>query len=280
MGAKVHVLYCGYIKIAKYLTVSGGRFTVDIVKAATVPDRGRITLPVSTYLIEHNTGLYLVDTGLSREISPGGKYNRKAVESVLPKHLAALYHPFVPLGMTVTEQLGARGIKLEDIKAVLITHLDADHAAGLRSLEKAQRIIIPEDEAYWSVRTKYRMRQARNLWETTDYERLFYRGCQLGPMNRAIDVIGNESIMMVNLPGHTDGQAGVLVRDGNRSVLIAADAAFSPYNWENMCPAGLCADIALQKKTLEWIARTAADPACIQVLCSHDPGVQPQTIEI
>ena len=99
-------------------------------------------------------------------------------------------------------------------------------------------------------------------------------------MNSAIDVIGNESIMMVNLPGHTDGQAGVLVRDGNRSVLIAADAAFSPYNWENMCPAGLCADIALQKKTLEWIARTAADPACIQVLCSHDPGVQPQTIEI
>ena len=164
------------------------------------------------------------------------------------------------------------GIRPEDIKAVLITHFDADHVDGLRSVGNAGRIIVPEDEAYWSVRTKYRMRQVRELWETVTYERMFYRGYQLGPMNKAIDITGDGSVMMVNLPGHTDGQAGVIVRNGGRFVLLAADAAYSSYNWEEMKAPGLGADKKLQLKTLKWIAKTAGDPACMKVLCSHDPA--------
>ena len=258
---KIHILHCGYIRIQKELLDNGGRFSTDIAKAMIAPDIRRITLPVSAYLIEHPTGLYLVDTGLDRDTE-------------LPRHLTALYHPSVPGGMTVIEQLDTRGIKPEDLKAVLITHFDADNVAGLRSIGNAQRIIVPEDEAYWSVRTKYRMRQVRELWETVRYERLFYRGYQLGPMNRAIDITGDESIMMVSLPGHTDGQAGVIIRSGGKYVLLAADAAVSPRNWEEMKAAGLGAEKGLQLKTLNWIAKTAEDPGCVKVLCSHDPEVK------
>ena len=258
---KIHVLHCGYIRIAKDLLDNGGRFSTDIAGAMIAPDSHRVTLPVSVYLIEHPSGLYLVDTGLNNDID-------------LPMHLAALYHPYVPEGMTVREQLKARGIKPEDLTAVLITHFDADHVAGLRSVSDARRIIVPEDEAYWSVRAKYRMRQVRELWETVRYERLFYRGYLLGPMNRAIDITGDGSIMMVSLPGHTDGQAGVIIRNGDKCVLLAADAAISPHNWEEMKAAGLGAEKGLQLKTLEWIAKTADDPACIKVLCSHDPAVE------
>lgn len=256
---KIHVLHCGYIRIARGLMDNGGRFSTDIPKAMMTPDRDRITLPVSAYLIEHPAGNYLVDTGWS------GK-------PVLPKHLEALYHPSVPEGMTVADHLEKRGIRPEDIKAVLVTHFDADHVDGLRSVANARRIIVPEDEAYWSVRTKYRMRQVRELWETSAYERVFYRGHQLGPVNRAIDIAGDGSVMMVSLPGHTDGQAGVIFRSGDRFVLLAADAAYSSSNWEEMKAPGLGADRRLQLKTLEWIAKTAKDPACIKVLCSHDPA--------
>lgn len=166
----------------------------------------------------------------------------------------------------------------EDIKAVLVTHFDADHVAGLRSVSNAQRIIVPEDEAYWSVRAKYRIRQMRELWETVGYERLFYRGYQLGPMNRAIDITGDESIMMISLPGHTDGQAGLMIRECGKYVLIAADAAISSRNWETMRPAGLGIDKELHKKTLRWIETASSDPDCISVLCSHDPHTKPQTI--
>lgn len=260
MTTKIHVLHCGYIRIKKELLNNEGRFSIDITGAMITPDSHRITLPVSAYLIEHPTGLYLVDTGWSRDPD-------------LPRHLTALYHPDIPDGMSVVEQLEARGIRPEDLTAVLITHFDADHVDGLISVSNAQRIIVPEDEAYWSVRTKYRIRQVREMWETVRYERLFYRGYQLGPINRAIDITGDESIMMVSLPGHTDGQAGVMIKSGDKYVLLAADAAISPRNWEYMRAAGLGADKSLQLKTLRWIAKTAGDPDCVKVLCSHDPEV-------
>ena len=277
---KIHVLRCGYIRIAKELLDGGGRFASDLGKAMLVPDSKRVILPVSAYLIEDRDGLYLADTGWSREISPDGVYDPKAVARTLPRHLAALYKPYVPNGMTVCEQLEARGIRPEDLNAVMITHFDADHVAGIRSVSGAQRIIYPEDEAYWSVRTRYRMRQPREFWNIERAERVFYRGHLLGPMNRAFDVKeGDSCIKMVSLPGHTDGQAGVIVSNGARYVLIAADAALSSNNWETMKPAGLGADTALQTKTLKWIAGAAADPACIEVLCSHDPE-QPEVVEL
>ena len=91
-------------------------------------------------------------------------------------------------------------------------------------------------------------------------------------MQRAVDITGDESIMMVSLPGHTDGHAGFIVRNvkSGRFVLIAGDAAFSRRNWEDMTPPGFSADAELHRRTLGWIANAAAGPDCAAVLCSHD----------
>jgi glyoxylase-like metal-dependent hydrolase (beta-lactamase superfamily II) len=80
--------------------------------------------------------------------------------------------------------------------------------------------------------------------------------------------------MMVNLPGHTDGLCGVIVRNGEEYVLLASDAAVSPRSWEKMEPPGYAADYKLQYKTLRWIAEMSKDPGCAGVLCSHDPDPQ------
>ena len=277
---KIHTLSCGYIKIHKDLLYGGGSIMTDFRKAVMAPDSRRVTLPVFAYLVEHPAGLFLVDTGWSRDISPKGVYDPKAVRRVLPAHLAALYRPYVPERMTVDEQLRSMGIRQEDINAVLITHLDPDHVSGLRSVRCAKRIVIPEDEAYWSVRSKYRIRQPEHLWDLEGAERVFFRGHLLGPMHRAIDVTGDGNIMMVNLPGHTDGLCGVVVRDGEKYVILASDAAVSSKSWEKMEPSGLAADPALERKSLSWIAETASDTACITVLCSHDKEMEPETIEI
>jgi glyoxylase-like metal-dependent hydrolase (beta-lactamase superfamily II) len=181
--------------------------------------------------------------------------------------------------MAVDEQLRSMGIRQEDIDAVLITHLDPDHVSGLRSVSRAKRIVIPEDEAYWSVRTKYRIRQPEQLWDVEGAERVFFRGHLLGPMNKAIDITGDGSIMMVNMPGHTDGLCGVIVRNKERYVLLASDAAVSPRSWEKMEAPGFAADPALQFKTLRWVAKEANDTACAAVLCSHDKEIKTETIE-
>ena len=161
---KIHVLICGYIRISKRMIETGSMLS-DLRRAVLTPDHQRVELPAAAFLIEHKEGLFLVDTGLSRDISPAGVYDKRASEKVLSKHLAAVYHPYVPDGMAIHEQLASMGIGTDELDAVIITNFDIDHVAGIRHVSDAKKIIVPEDEAYWSVRTKYRIRQNRELWE-------------------------------------------------------------------------------------------------------------------
>ena len=272
---KLHILHCGFIQVAPSVPYGN---TIDLRSTGRqlfAPDRRRLTLPVCAYLIEHPKGLLLVDTGWCRDISPAGVYDAGAVRAVLPPQLAALFHPWLPEGMAIHEQLAARRLRLGDLDCVLLTHLDADHVAGLRHLQGAKRVVLPEDEYFWSCRTVYKLRQPAGLWQDCPIERLFYRGSPLGPNRWAIDLFGDESVLMVNVPGHTDGQAAVLLRSGDRFVLLAADAAFSPRNWREALTPGLGFGRDWQLKSLRWLAEMEADPACAAVLCSHDPAVPP-----
>lgn len=163
---------------------------------------------------------------------------------------------------------------------VLLTHLDPDHVSGLRHVSRAGRIVLPEYEYYWSCRTVYKTRQAQKLWMPYPMERPFYRGSPLGPNHWAIDLFGDESVLLVNVPGHTEGQAAVLLRSGGRFVLLAADAAFSPRNWQEGIVPGFGFARQWQRKSLRWIADMAADPACAAVLCSHDAEIRPGLVTL
>lgn len=276
---KIHIFHCGYIQVSE--TVPFGN-TIDLKNTARQladPVDRRLTLPVCVYLIEHPKGLLLVDTGWCREISPAGVYDARSVRELLPAPLAALYHPYLPAGMAIHEQLASLGIRPEDLDYVLLTHLDPDHVAGLRHVAGAKHILLPEDEYFWSCRTVYKARQPRHLWLDMPIERRFYRGSPLGPNRWAIDVLGDESVQMVNVPGHTDGQAAVLVRSGKKFVLLAADAAYSPRNWQENITPGFGFDANFQRKSLQWIAKMAAESDCAAVLCSHDAAAKPGTIE-
>ena len=265
----IHVLQCGYIRVDPTVPL-GSRFDLrDTARQLTSPDRSRVTLPVFCYLI-----------GWCREISPAGLYDPKAVSSVLPVRLAAFFHPVLPAGMAIHEQLARMGIQPEDLDYVLLTHLDPDHVSGLRHVSGAKHIILPEDEYFWSCRTVFKLRQPRNLWGDQPIERLYYRGSPLGPNRWAIDLFGDESIQLVNVPGHTDGQAAILIRNSGRFVLLAADAAYSPRNWQEMIPPGFGFAREWQRRSLRWIAEMAAEPECVAVLCSHDAAVTPGVVTV
>lgn len=276
---KLHILRCGSIQVSPTVPFGNRIDLRNTGRQLLTPEKDRLTLPVFCYLIEHPQGLLLVDTGWCREISPDGVYDAHAVSRLLPRALAAFYRPYVPRGESIGEQLASRGLRSEDLDCVVLTHLDPDHVAGLRELGGAKRIVLPEDEYFWTCRTVYKARQPWDLWKDAPIERLYYRGSPLGPNRWAIDLFGDESVQLINLPGHTDGQAGILLRSGKRFVLLAADAAWSPRNWQEGITPGFGFGRDWQLKSLRWIAETAADPACLAVLCSHDAAVQPQTLE-
>ena len=111
----IHVLHCGYIRVSEAVPYGNSVDLKSTGKQLLTPDRRRLTLPVCVYLIEHPHGLILVDAGWCRAISPQGVYDPRAVERVLPRHMAALFHPWLPEGAGIHEQLAARGLRPEDL---------------------------------------------------------------------------------------------------------------------------------------------------------------------
>ncbi len=277
---KIRLLRCGEMRVSETVPFGNAISLANSARQLTEPDKNRVTLPVFCYLIEHPRGLLLVDTGWCREISPRGEYDLSAVKTVLPGRLAAFYHPALPAGEAIHEQLEERGLRPQDLDCVILTHLDPDHVAGLRHLRGAKRIVLPEDEYFWNCRTVYRLRQPQELWIGEPIERLYYRGAADAPNRWAIDLFGDESVLLVNVPGHTDGQAAVLLAQHGKFVLLTADAAFSSRNWRESITPGFGFDREQQLKSLRWIAAKEAEPGCAAVLCSHDPGQQPHTIEL
>ena len=103
--------------------------------------------------IEHPKGLILVDTGWHRDMSPEGVYDKAAqIKSLGSRVLYNVNQGQIPLGEAVDEQLATMGIKPADLDYVLLTHLDCDHANGLRAVkitrEDGKYVLLFSDGGY------------------------------------------------------------------------------------------------------------------------------------
>lgn len=73
---RIHVLHCGKIGVAPNLPASAQWRWPAKADARRLKSGARIWLPVSAYLVEHPKGLFLVDAGLPRTVSPTGIEDR------------------------------------------------------------------------------------------------------------------------------------------------------------------------------------------------------------
>ena len=60
---RIHILHCGTIRVSPSVAIDKETDIKKLPGYMLTPDRDRVTLPVSVYLIEHPRGLILVDTG-------------------------------------------------------------------------------------------------------------------------------------------------------------------------------------------------------------------------
>lgn len=269
-GIRIHILRCGSIEPAREAVFGGGSGPGAALRHAAAAAAGRIELPCMCYLIEHPKGLVLVDTGVGRVFSPSGSFDAAASRALIGAPMTAYLRPSVAEGQSISERLSAMGLSPADIDILLLSHLDADHIGGLHELRGVKRILLPEDEYYWSCRMVYKLRQPAALWSDMPIERFWYRGSPLGSNRWASDLFADESVMLINLPGHTDGLCATLIRNGGRFVLLASDAALCRENIDSLTPPGFCFDKGMGRRSLEYIRSLRAESGCEAVLISHD----------
>ena len=277
---KVHVLHTGEVRVSPYLPFGGDNCNLLKASGMTTPKEDWIWLPVSVYLIEHPKGLILVDTGWHRDMSPEGVYDKAAqIKSLGSRVLYNVNQGQIPLGEAVDEQLEAMGIKRADLDYVLLTHLDCDHANGLRAVKDAKHIIVAQEELDCARKNGF-IRYKKKWWEGVDLQTIEWNGME-GPAQKSFDLFGDGSIKMINIPGHCDGLCAVkITREDGRYVLLFSDGGYATKSWKEMITSGVSLDKEMQKKSLLWIREQSMDANCIESLATHDTDIRPHMIEL
>ena len=278
---RIHVFHTGEVCVAPDLPFGGDNS--NAIKASGVfgKKEDRLWLPVSAYLIEHPKGKFLVDTGWAREMSPNGEFDKKAqIKSLGSLMLYEVNQGRIGLGQCIDEQLAEMGIKDTDIDAVLLTHLDCDHANGLKQVKGAKKFLVAADEVKFASKVTNRVRYYKGWWEGIDLTGFEWNDTQ-GPVGKSYDLLGDGSIELINIPGHADGLYAVKVKnEEGKFVPLFSDGGYARKSWEEQITSGIAADKQLQKQSLAWIREQSLDPDCIESLANHDPDIVPHVIEL
>lgn len=222
-----------------------------------------------------------MDCGWHREMSPNGVYDAAAqIRSLGSRMLYMTNQGVLPAGEAIDEQLAAMGLRGSDLDAVLLTHLDCDHANGLRAVKDAPRILVSRAELEFARKGgTNRIRYCLRWWEGVQLDAFDWNGTE-GPAGHSYDVFGDGRLVMINIPGHTDGLCAVKVwNEQGRYALLFSDGGYAARSWQEQITSGIAADKKAQKRSLEWIAAESLDPRCIVSLANHDSDVTPQIIE-
>lgn len=222
-------------------------------------------------LLETPTGLALVDTGI------GLLDVRDPAGRVGPEAIAAAGFLFREED-TAARQIERLGLRTADVRDILLTHADPDHAGGLADFPHARVHVASEElDALRSGNSRYRAAQFAHgpRWEPRppSAERWF------GLESRRADLGPGVDVLLIPLFGHTLGHCGVAIRSGDRWVLHVGDAYYLRVELATddhpvSALAALRADDDARRRTsLSELRRLARDYAAeIDLFGYHDVG--------
>jgi len=191
---------------------------------------GRSTGPLARLvchclLLETNDGLVLVDTG----------YGLQDVRDPHPR-LTRTWRAILNFRLREEEcairQVEALGYKASDVRHIVLSHLDFDHAGGLEDFPGARVHVMSAE--FRAASGPRRTLTTRNRYRPPQFDEVTQWRTYDGPSGepwfgfqavRQLEGLPPE-ILMVPLPGHTWGHAGVAVQADNGWLFYAADAYF------------------------------------------------------
>lgn len=192
-----------------------------------VPRRPMICRSLVALIGHPQQGWTLFDTG----------YAPRMVEATrrLPWWLYRLATPLrIRPEQAAVRQLARYSLVLSDIQRVIISHVHADHVAGLRDFPDVP--VIVSSEALTSIAGKHGLAALGRAHIPSllpaDLDRRAvplptFIGPPLPHLGPTHDLFGDGSLLLMHLPGHARGQIGALAQTKRGPVLLAADGAWT-----------------------------------------------------
>ncbi|WP_109508100.1 MBL fold metallo-hydrolase [Nocardioides speluncae] len=236
-----------------------------------------IEFPSLAAAIKHPTeGWVMFDTGYSQHFFDAtARMPERLYRTLLPVHLDT----------SIAAELGRIGAEPEEVRRVVVSHFHGDHVAGLRDLPNARisagragleqvtslrgisavrhgllPAMLPED-----VKSRFDAVEERTAVSVDGLT--------------GWDLVGDRSLVAVDLPGHMPGHIGLLLTvadgpHGGGQVLLAGDAAWSSRAIRDLQPparpvAAMFDDPGAARSTLSSLHRLDADHADLTILPAH-----------
>ncbi|HEY0625165.1 MAG TPA: MBL fold metallo-hydrolase [Allosphingosinicella sp.] len=229
-------------------------------------------------------GLVLVDTGYG--LKDVDHPHRKPDERIT-KTMRSMLNIKLREEETAIRQIEALGHSPADVRHILLTHLDFDHAGGLEDFPNATVHLM--DAEYSAAtgprrgfvpRNRYRPSQFN---EVKEWRRYTGQGEPWFGFDSVRDLEGlPPELLLVPLPGHTWGHAGVAIRTGESWFLHAGDAYF--YRGEMRSLKRRCTPGLRFYQTMMEVDRdrrlanqdrlrglSLDEKAAVRIICAHDP---------
>ncbi len=268
---------------------------------------------------------YLLDTGYclawEDHVIQGGQHRRIACHSLVallchprhgwllwdtgyaPRMLEATQHlPFslyryaTPLRLqpqlAVVAQLERWKLKPVDIQRILISHFHADHIAGLRDFPAAE--LIATRAAYEDVASRHGLNALRRAFipallpdDFTKRATLLssFDGPPLPGLGPTVDLFGDGSLLLMELPGHARGQMGLLAHTERGRILFAADGCWLRRSIRERRPPSRITNLLVDDpqavhSTLEHLHDFALACPDVILIPSHCPEAFGQEVEV
>jgi glyoxylase-like metal-dependent hydrolase (beta-lactamase superfamily II) len=268
---KLTLLAAGYCTHPEWITLRGGSFR-------SVP------FPAGFACIEHpQHGAILFDTGYSSRFFTATSHfpfslYRKLTPVIYQDDQSAVY------------QLDALGIAATDVKLIVLSHFHADHLGGLRDFPEAKFIYlqaaydaVKQRRGFSAVRAGYLSEMlpsdflARSLPIDETKQLAVPKNF---PFHRALDLLGDSSLIALDVPGHATGQIGLLVSTEQTPFFLCADAVWSSQAYlQQRLPHPLASLImsnkVLYRESFERLCRLHTQYPELQIVPSHCPTFYP-----
>lgn len=223
-------------------------------------------LPIYAWVIEHPEGLIVIDTGETARTAEHGYF--------------PAWHPYFKLAVRMSVQpddeigprLRALGIKPDDVRWVILTHMHTDHTGGLEHFPKAEILVDRgEYEAAKSLVGRINGFLPAHWPEWFRPRLVDFTPQAFGTFPASFALTKANDVFLVSTKGHTPNHLSVVLQEEGTSIFFAGDISYTQQLMVDQVMDGVSPNANVARQTLARIHNYVQTTPTVY-LPSHDPS--------